>query len=127
MQKFWTVKKGNTSIRKILIKDAKGVIVENLATAEEIKFQIKKNKTGAALVEKAVADPPGGIDVLAGDDLGKLKITLLPNDTGVLLKKGDYFMAIQVKRSDTDIHEVKIKIDGIKSENFRITQDIIQS
>ena len=121
--KFWTVKKGNKSVRDILIKDKEGNVVDNLAIATAIKFQIKKNKTDAALVEKTKDD---GIEVLAGDDLGKLRITLLPVDTGTTLGKGEFFMGLQIKWSAEDIYEVVIKIDGIKSENFIVKQDIVQ-
>jgi len=122
--KFWTVKKGNKSVRDILIKDKDGNTVTNLDAATEIKFQIKEKKEDAvALVAKTKG---AGIEVNTPSE-GYLRITLLPNDTGVLLDQGDYFMALQIKWSATDIYEVRIKIAGIVSENFRITQDIIQS
>ena len=123
MVKYWTVKKGNKSVRDMLIKDKDGNTVTNLADATEIKFQIKKNKTDAvALVEKTVG---AGIWVNTPSS-GYLRITLLPVDTGTTLNKGDYYMALQIKWSATDIYEVRIKIVGIVSENFRIIQDIIQ-
>jgi len=122
MTKFWTVKKGNKSVRDILIKDKDGVTVINLASAEEIKFQIKKNKTDAALVAKTLIS---GIEVDT-PSTGYLRITLLPADTGTTLDKGDYYMAIQIKWSATDIYEVKIEIDDVETENFRVVQDIIQ-
>lgn len=37
-------KKGNTAVQEILIKDADGVTVLNLAAATAISFQIKKEK-----------------------------------------------------------------------------------
>ena len=126
MMKFWTVKKGNKSVRDILIKDKDGVIVTNLAAATEIKFQIKKNKTdAAALVEKTKGN---GIEVNPpdpGPGIGYLRITLLPVDTGTTLSVGDHFMAIQIEWSPTDIYEVNIEIDNVKTESFRIRQDII--
>ena len=123
MLRYWIVKKGNKSVRDMEIIDKNGNAVTNLADATEIKFQIKKNKTDAvALVEKTKG---AGIEVNI-PSTGYLRITLLPTDTGGILKKGDYFMALQIKWSATDIYEVRIKIAGIVSENFRITQDIIQ-
>jgi len=123
MIKFWTVKKGNKSVRDILIKDKDGNTVTNLSAATEIKFQIKKEKEDvAALVEKTKGV---GIEVLTGDDLGELRITLLPDDTGTTLSVGDYFMALQIKWSPTDIYEVNITIDGVKTERLRVRQDII--
>ena len=121
--KSWMVKKGNKSVRNILIKDKTGATVTNLAQATEIKFQIKKNKTDTtAKVEKTKDD---GIGVLTGDDLGKLRITLLPVDTGMTLSVGDYYMGLQIKWSATDTYEVNITIDDVKTESFRIQQDIV--
>jgi len=122
MVKYWTVKKGNKSVRDMLIKDKDGNSVSNLADATEIKFQIKKKKTDAALVEKTV-----GVGIEVNEpDTGYLRITLLPVDTGTTLNKGDYYMALQIKWSATDIYEVRIKIAGIVSNNFKVMQDIIQ-
>lgn len=121
--KSWIVKKGNKSVRDILIKDKNGVTVTNLADATEIKFQIKEEKKDTtAKVEKVKDD---GIAVLTGDDLGKLRITLLPVDTGTTLSVGDYYMGLQIKWSATDIYEVNITIDNVKTESFRIQQDIV--
>jgi len=38
----WTIKKGNTAVQDILIKDADGVAVTTLAAATEIKFHIQR-------------------------------------------------------------------------------------
>ena len=122
--KFWEVKKGNKSVRDILVKDKNGVTVTNLADATEIKFQIKKKKTDAVpLVEKTKGN---GITILTGDDLGKLRITLLPVDTGVTLSVFKYYMGLQITWSPTDIYEVKITIDGKEAEYFEVKQDIVR-
>jgi hypothetical protein len=118
----WTVKKGNTSIQDVLVKDKNDDIVENLGDATEIKFQIKKTKKAvAALVEKT--------DVLGiqvdTPSTGYLRITLTPTDTGTTLSVGDYFMAIQITWSPTVIYEVNMEIDDVKTERFRIRQDIV--
>lgn len=119
----WTVKKGNTAVQDILIKDADGDTVDNLAAATAISFQIKKNKKdAAALVEKTVA--LGGI--LVNTPLnGYLRVTLLPTDTGTTLSVGDYFMGLQITWSPTLIYEVNLTIDNVKTERFRISQDIV--
>ena len=123
--KQWLVKKGNTSIQDIPVyKKDEITLVDNLAIATEIKFQIKKDNTDAvALVEKT-AVLGGGIEVDT-PSAGYLRITLLPVDTGTTLSVGDYFMAVQITWSPTEIYEVNIKIDDIKTERFRIKQDII--
>lgn len=119
--KYWIVKKGNKSVRDFEIRDKDGNTVTNLADALEIKFQIKKNKTDAALVEKTKDD---GIQVNTPSE-GYLRITLLPVDTGTSLDKGDYYFALQIKWSDTDIYELKVMIDDVEAENLRVKQDII--
>lgn len=123
----WLVKKGNTSIQDIPVYQKDGTtLVDNLdAVGIEIKFQIKKKKTDAVpLVEKGNTLPLVGIEVNTPDP-GYLRITLLPVDTGTTLSVGDYFMAIQIKWSATEIYEIIITIEDVKTERFRIKQDII--
>lgn len=120
----WEVKKGNTSVQNILVKDKNDNIVTTLNIATEIKFVIKKTKTAvAALVEKT-AVALGGI-VIDDPTTGYLKITLTPTDTGVTLSVGDYFMAIQITWSPTEVWEVNMEIDDVKTDRFRIKQDIV--
>jgi len=120
--KAWEVKKGNKSVRDVLIKDKEGVTVTNLADAQEIIFQIKRKKTDVALVEKTKSN---GIAVDTPSE-GYLRITLLPVDTEVALIVGDYYMGLQIKWSATDIYEVKIEIDNIEAEFFRVKQDTVR-
>ena len=122
MSKRWEVKAGNTSVQDILIRDKDDATVTNLATATVIKFQIKRTKTAAsALVEKTAGS---GIAVDTPSQ-GYLRITLTPTDTGTTLSVGDYFMGLQIKWSATVIYEVNMEIDDIKTEKFRIRQDIV--
>ena len=127
MLRYWTVKKGNKSVRKMEILDKAGKTVENLADATDIIFQIKKNKTdAAALVEKTKG---AGIEVNPpdpGPGIGYLRITLDPDDTETALSVGDYFMALEIEWTPTDIYEVNVRIDGIKTERLRVRQDIIR-
>lgn len=124
--KQWLIKKGNTSVQDIPIYDKDGVLITNLAIATEIKFQIKKNKTDAAALVEKTDSTGGGIEVNT-PSTGYLRITLLPEDTGVTLSKGDYYMACQITWSATEIYEVDIYIDNVITEQLRIKQDIIQS
>ena len=118
----WLVKSGNTSVQDVPVYDKDDVLLTNLATATEIKFEIKKKKTDTtAEVTKTVGS---GIEVDTASS-GYLRITLLPADTGTTLSVGDYFMALQLKWSSAEIYEGIIKIDDVKTERFRIKQDII--
>ena len=122
--KCWIVKKGNKSVRDMLIKDKDGNTVTNLADAEEIKFQIKEARTDA--VPKIEKTAGSGIEVNTPSS-GYLRITLTPIDTGTTLSVSNYYMALQIKWSATDIYEVRITIDDIVAEYFEVVQDVIQS
>ena len=118
----WVVKQGNTAIQDVLIKDKDGNAVTNLDTATELKFQVKKKRTDSvALIEKTKAD---GISVLTGDDLGKLRITLDPEDTEIAVEK--YFCGLQIKFDANTIYEVNLTVDGRETDIFRIVQDVVE-
>lgn len=116
----WIVKKGNTSVQKILIKDKEGNVVITLGVAEYIKFQVKKTKLGAAVIERTVAG--GGIVVDPAAN-GFLTITLVPVNT--LIEPMLYVMGLEVKWNDTNLYEVTMIVNGEESEEFEITQDIV--
>lgn len=117
----WIVKKGNTSVQEILIKDKKGEIVTTLGVAEYIKFQVKKTKTATAVViEKTVAG--GGIVVDPAAN-GYLTITLTPTDT--LIDPQMYVMGLEIKWTAVNLYEVTMVVDGEESDVFEIEQDIV--
>lgn len=117
----WTIKKGNTAVQDILIKDEDGTTVTTLATATEIKFHIKELETGVALVEKTVGD---GIEVDTPSE-GYLRLTLLPADTNQTPKT--YYMGLQIKWGAANVKEVILKVDGIATEKLTIAQDIVNT
>jgi hypothetical protein len=73
----WKIKKGNTAVQDIPIKDEDGILVTTFATATEIKFQIKLLETGVALIEKTVG---AGIEINT-PSTGYLRLTLSAIDT----------------------------------------------
>ena len=86
-----------------------------------IKFQVKKNRTDTtALIEKTKGD---GISVLTGDDLGKIRLTLDPEDTEIAVEQ--YFCGLQIKFDANTIYEVNLTVDGRETDIFRIEQDIV--
>lgn len=116
----WKVKKGNTAVQDIPIKDKDGDLVTTLATATEIKFQIKELETGVALVEKTVA---AGIEVDTPSE-GYLRLTLSAVDTNQTPKI--YYMGLQIKWA-TETREVILKVDSTETEKLEITQDIVNT
>ena len=119
----WETKLGNTSIQDFLATDKNDATLTNLATATEIKFQIKKTKKATtALVEKTAGS---GIEVDT-PTTGYLRITLTPTDTGTTLSVGDYYMALRITESDGKVYETNLSIDSTKTEKLRIRQNIVR-
>lgn len=118
----WLVKKGNTSIQDIPIKDKDDVLVQNLASATSIRFQVKTTRLASTVIfEKTVSN---GIQVNT-PNLGYLRITLTPTDTDIPV--GRYVMALEIVWSPTLKYETRIEVDGRKTEVFRIEQDAVNT
>ncbi len=116
----WIVKKGNTSVQDVLIQDKNGADVTNLADAVHIKFQVKDTKTAATpKIEKTKGD---GISVNT-PSTGYLRIWLTPTDTDIDVK--EYYMALEIKWSNTVLYEVILLADGQETDLFEIEQDIV--
>jgi len=119
----WNIIRGNTSIQDIAIRDSDGVLVTNLAAAVEIRFEVKDEEEGVALISKTAASA-GGIDVDTPSQ-GYLRITIDPADT-FTLNPGNYYMALQIMWSSALIYELKFRDSaGIETDRFVIEQDII--
>jgi len=116
----WKVKRGNTAIQDIEIQDKDGVTVTNLNEATEIKFQVKESKT--ALYSKIEKTKGDGIEVDV-PNTGWLRLTLLPEDTILVIK--EYVMALQIKWTADEIWEIDLEINDEVTDVFEIVQDII--
>ena len=116
----WRVKKGNTSIQDILVKDRDGNTVTNLAATTSIKFQVKPRKANSVLIEKTKG---AGIEVDT-PTTGYLRITLKPSDTDNNPKR--YTMAIEAVWSADNKYETRIYIDDNETYDFVIEQDTIK-
>jgi len=64
-----------------------------------------------------------GISVLTGDDLGKLRITLDPEDTEIAVRQ--YFCGLQIKFDASTVYECDLTVDGRETDIFKIKQDIV--
>jgi hypothetical protein len=116
----WLVKRGNTSVQDIPVKDSKGVLVTNLAAALEIKFQVKEKKSDTTpKISKTKGD---GIQVDT-PNIGYLRITIPPLETDITVKK--YFMALEIVWSATEKWETVIEIKGVETDVFRIREHMI--
>lgn len=118
----WTVKKGNTSIQEILVKDKDGVTVTNLADASEIKFEVKKNEQSST-AEISLTEGAG--IVVNSPSSGYLKITLSPTNTDI--SPGDYYMGLQITWSASLVYEINLKAGtpAVPTNIFTITQDVV--
>lgn len=120
--KEWIVKKGNTSIQNIPVKDKNGDLVEDLASTTEIKFQVKENKADVTPKISKTKGVAGGIEVDT-PSTGYVRITLKPSDTNITVR--EYFMALEVKWSDVLLYETIIEIEGVETDVFRIREHMI--
>lgn len=116
----WAVKKGNTAILDVEIKDKDDKPVTDLDKVVEAKFHVKESKL----------DTEKKIEVVLGDGIDMdtpsesyARITLRPTHTNIDVMK--YFMGLQLKWSDGEVWEVDIEIDGVETDVFRIKQDTV--
>lgn len=116
----WRVKKGNTSIQDMLVKDRDGNIVTNLADASTIKFQVKESKE--ATTKKIEKTKGSGIDVDT-PSTGYLRITLTPTETALDPKR--YIMACEIDWGGDNKYEVRIYIDNHETDEFIVEQDAV--
>lgn len=116
----WIIKKGNTAVQDIPIRDEDGDLVTNLAAATEIKFQIKTLETGAALVERTDVV---GIQVDT-PDVGYLRLTLTATNTN--LPPRLYYMGLQITWG-VEVREVILMVDDLETERLRIIQDVVNT
>jgi hypothetical protein len=116
----WLVKKGNTAVQDVLVKDKEGNAVQDLADAQEIKFQVKEKN--ADTVPKIAKTKDDGIEVNK-PETGYLRITLKPSDTE--LPVANYYMGLEIKWNDERIYEVDLTVEGVATDAFRIDQDIV--
>ena len=115
----WQIKQGNSSIQDVAIKDSEGNLVSDLDQTSAIKFQVKSDINGQALIEKTKND---GIQINTPSS-GYVRITLDPADTE--LNPGIYHMALELTYSDGRKYEVNLKASGMNTSIFYVTKDII--
>lgn len=119
----WIVVAGNKTFQEIPIEDYKGDLVTDLASATEIKFQVKEKKeeSESPLISKS---KDNGIEV-DQPEVGYLRITLDSSDTQDVHPSERYFMAVQVKWSEAKIYEYKLRIGGELTNKFIVRAGII--
>lgn len=116
---MWQVIRGNTTVRDIPVYDQKGVLVQDLANATEIHFHVCKHRECSGIIQK---NKSNGIEVNI-PNTGYLRITLLPADTKIPPLK--YFVALQIKWSETRIYECIIKVDGKATDRLEIVPELV--
>ena len=116
---FWKIKRGNTSVQDIAVRDKDGALVQNLSEATAIKFQVSEHYESNGLIDKTKEE---GIEVDT-PEIGYLRITLLPAETNLPARK--YFMGLQIKWSDEKIYETVMKVDGEITDRLEIIPELI--
>jgi len=112
------IKKGNSVVLTIAVRDGNKELLDNLTSATSILFMVKQNKTdpdSSAIISKSVGN---GITI-NDPSLGYVSIVLNPTDTDQ--NTGDYYMALQLEWGA----ELHYEID-LSDETFTINQDIIR-
>lgn len=115
----WRVKRGNTSVQEIEVRDKDDQLVTNLSTATDIIFQIKGKPEDSPVIEKT----DGAGIVVDSPDTGWLEITLLPTDTDI--EEKFYVMALEVIWSPTNKYETRLYIDNGETDIFEIERQVI--
>lgn len=116
----WVVKKGTTAILEVLMEDKDGKTITNLAEVVTAKFQVRESKKGTEKkVEVTLGD---GIEMDEPSE-GNVRITLRPSQTDIDMRK--YFMGLQLEWSVDEIFNADIKIDGVKTDIFRVEQAVV--
>lgn len=117
----WIVKKGNTSVQVLEVRDKDDNVVTNLSSATSIKFQVKEEEDETSLISKTAGS---GIEVDTPTQ-GSLRITILPTDTASLRSTDRYMMACEIEWSSTEKYEVYLYISGKETDRFVVEEHII--
>ncbi len=116
------VKRGNYKTLSILVKDSDGDAVTDLATADEIYFMVKSNKTDADV--DAVISVVSAAMTLNSPSTGYITIPLTSAQTTI--DPGSYFAALQIDYGATGDMEINLSENGIETSAFIVTQDIVR-
>lgn len=111
------VLKGNTVALRVLVKDQSRAVVTNLATATQIRYMVKVNKTdldATALISKVLAD---GI-LVDTPSTGYIRIPLSSADMNIAV--GTYVQGLQLEWAGPVIQEAVLA-----DESFVVVQDTI--
>lgn len=116
----WRVKKGNTSVQEIEVRDKDNQLVANLADATDIKFQVKEKPEDLTPMIEKTKDEGIAVDT---PNTGWLRITLLPSDTDI---EGQvYFMALEIIWSPDEKYETRLYVNNGESDKFEIEENHI--
>lgn len=109
------IKRGNKADLQFIVKDASGNIVSNLNVATNIQFVLKNNKSDPddnAVVLKNLAN---GITIDT-PVIGNCTVSLSSVDMDIEAK--NYFWALKITFSPTNMQEVNIRNTDIKDINY---------
>jgi hypothetical protein len=118
-------KKGNTTFLGVAATDSDGNIITTLATANDIKFQLKETKAGSAKISKDLSD-----GVTADRDknnnvvVGSIRVVLTASDIDSLTPGTNYFISVQAEWTN-NIQEIWLTEDSQILEYITVKEDVI--
>ena len=120
------IKKANSANLVFTILDNSDTpqVVQNLASASEILFMMKTNKTDTD-VSAVVSRSLTSLELTRNDpSVGDITVPLSITDTDQTIAK--YFTALQIEFNGVH-HEVDLTVNGSSIDQIEIIQDIIRS
>lgn len=118
------LKRGNKADLQFIVKDTDGNIVSNLATATDIVFVLKINKTDIdddAVIYKNLAD---GITIDI-PSVGNVIVSMSSVDMNIDAR--NYFMALKIIYSATNSQEVSIKNLNVQDINYLDSVAVVEN
>lgn len=109
------IKRGNKADLLFIVKDADGNIVTNLSTATAIQFVLKNNKEDADSAALVLKNLTNGITIDT-PSIGNVMVSL--TSTNMTISPKNYFWALRITYSATNVQEVNIRNTNIKDINY---------
>lgn len=115
------IKKGNSVVLKITIKDSLGAVITTLASATAMTFLVKSNMTDLDADAYITKSLTSGITIYDADN-GIIKVTLDSTDTDIGV--ATYYFGLQITWA-TSTQEITFKENFEEINTFDIVQEVV--